>query len=153
MVLPRTFKVLRSIAGFTLVETILTLSLLSIITSGAIAFSLPAMSQFACREEGEIAEMLVERARHISQHVERGNVELKIENNRYRVVALGDDITDPLEIESVVRRSTVGSLVRSNIIFWKGFGSPVQSNAEIFIGSEGDGCQKTITINNAGAIL
>ena len=155
MELPHTFNRLKVRRGFTLVETLLVVSLVAITASTSVAFSLPAISSFGCSQESEVVKMALERTRHLSQFSGRGHVVLEISEDGYDVMALGIDGEEPVLMDHFDHRSSVSVSVNREIKFLANVGAPIYNDTAIVVGGEGaeSACYEVIKINNAGAIF
>ncbi|MEK7390663.1 MAG: type II secretion system protein [Patescibacteria group bacterium] len=141
----------RNNRGFTLIEMVLVLALVALIAIASITFSLPALGRFSCLQEIRAVTLAIERARHIAQFMKRGYVLLEITDDGY-VIAQSREGEAPFLVDQVGRQSALPVTATDDIIFQNRVGAPAQ-NIGISVGGEGFLCHKTITINNAGAIL
>ncbi len=149
--------------GFTLIEMVLILAIVSFVAVASVALSLPTIGRFSCIQETAAIRLALERARHISQFSNSGDVRLEIMADQYEISALGHDASqsDPVVVDQVDRRVAVHVAANREIRFLEHSGalsqdssnSPSEPPLEISIGGQDFGCEQHILINNAGTIL
>lgn len=131
----------------------LVVSIVAVIVSGSVIFSLPAMARYGCSQETEAAINAVGRARHLSQYAHKGDVKLEINDAGYEIVAQGEGGRNSILIDRLDHRAPVPVTANGNIVFSEIVGVPTEANLEILIGGETSSCNEVITINHVGAIL
>lgn len=131
--------------GFTMIEMVLVLGLVSLIAVISVSVSLPAITQFSCIQKAKAVAMALELARHKSQFSKSGNIAFGISSV--------DEFDESTLVPVVFSRDIVfeeysGGLVPE--------ASGPNDNAIITIGGqEGEGsvgCTRTIAVTVEGAI-
>lgn len=145
--------------GFTLIEIVLVVGLFLLIAAVSVVFAVPAIGQFSCNREAATVQLALERARHVSQFLKRGNVVFEITETTYRISAPGRSggLGFFEEIERQAGVPVALAVAGAEVIFKENSGSLMlnenQDSVEIVVGGDTVGCQKRIEITYAGTIL
>lgn len=145
--------------GFTLIEIVLVVALFLLIAAVSAVFAMPAIGQFSCNREVSTVRLALERARHVSQFLKRGNVAFEITETTYRISAPGRS-GGPGFFEEIERQPGVPvafAVAGAGVVFIENSGSVMlnenQDVVEIVVGGDAVGCQKQIEITYVGTIL
>jgi len=137
--------------GFTLIEIVLVIGLVSFVASASAAYALPSLGKFACAQEAETAKLALERARFFAQFAGWGNIALDIEAGEYLVRRVTGSPGQTLD--QFVRQVQIPAWSKHHIVFIENSGGIGREYIELIIGGTDSMCHEVIRINHAGAIL
>ncbi len=139
--------------GFTLIEIVLVLALAGLIAVASVAYTVPALSTYACAQEVKTAKLALERAQFLSQFSGNGNVSVQINDEGYQMYS--EERNHSILRDEINHQAPLPVSATDEIIFQEGSGSLVgnEHEIEIHIGTSSSTCSEVITIHNAGAIL
>jgi hypothetical protein len=130
---------------------VVAVALISLISVSAFSVGLPALGYVGCAEEVRTVSRAAQRARHVAQYFDRGNVRLEMVDDRFVVRVLGNDVAESETID-VFERQTLLPISFPSITFRENSGTLVGSAASVDIGSPTSTCQRSITISKHGVI-
>ncbi len=141
--------------GFTLIEVIVTMSLLGIIAVSSARMSLPAITQFSCMQEYETAHMSLERARHLAMLSGRGTLRLSLAEDRYEI--WGENVSPHEEVllDTFERQNRMPVVFSENVVFEyidEHGETKMVSEGAIQIGGLEMGCEKHLHLSVEGVI-
>jgi hypothetical protein len=124
-------------------------------------FAVPTISQFSCTREVSTVRLALERARHTSQFLKKGNVTFEITEHAYQISAPGrsggTSFNEEIERQANVPVAVSGNGADAEIMFQENSGSLIldedQEYLEVVVGENDTGCQKRIEITYVGTIL